>query len=99
MQIDYFDWMEQYKPMLDPSQPDPRPLDVDPRLGFDIETFHKAVQENRVWTLVDGDGEEEHNEHGEPIDYTTILTGFHRVNRLEHYITEVPWTSENFEVK
>jgi len=42
----------------------------------------KAVKSNHVWTLCDEGGDE------------YIIAGFHYVNRLGYYITEVPWEDE-----
>jgi hypothetical protein len=39
----------------------------------------------RVWTFVEVDG-----------DYVAILHGFHRVNRMGYFVTEVPGTKEDF---
>lgn len=49
-----------------------------PELGF-VE----SQPDNRVWTLMDDDD-------GNPV----VTTGYHVVNRIGYYVTEVPWTEE-----
>lgn len=44
--------------------------------------FVRNQHENNVWTLVEEDG------------LMTILSGFHHVNRVGYFVTEVPWTEE-----
>jgi len=72
------EWREQFKPILNPA------LDESEQDGAQ-ELFHykgveleyvKAVNPNRVWTLLETDGE--------PV----IASGIHYVNRLGFFITE-----------
>jgi hypothetical protein len=45
------------------------------------EDFNTARSENRIWTALDVEGD------------VIISNGLHFVNRLEHYICEVPYES------
>lgn len=44
--------------------------------------FIRNQHENKVWTLVEVDGE------------MCIVTGFHWVNRVGYFVTENPWKEE-----
>ncbi len=80
--ISYEEFVDTYKPEFNPED-DATLMDADPRLqSTSVEVFNKAVGDNRVWTLVDS----------EP--YPVITNGFHFVNRLEHYICEVPFEAD-----
>lgn len=76
----YEDWIETYKPIQNP---------IDSHACFEgtlIETFGEEREfirtqpDNQIWTLIDED------------DDMFILTGFHFVNRMGYFITEVPYT-------
>ena len=45
--------------------------------------YVKQVPNNRVWTIVDGDG-----------DDLLIIAGFHLVNRLGYLVTDEAWEDE-----
>jgi hypothetical protein len=53
----------------------------------DLALIEAALQQNRLWTMVEGDG-------GNPV----IMQGFRRVNRLYYIITEVPYDPDALEV-
>lgn len=53
--------------------------------GDEVE-FVAKQDPNTIWTEVDGDSG------------TYIVSGFHYVNRISYYVTEVPWTDEYTEV-
>lgn len=75
--IDYFEFRDRFKPLLNQYE---ELVDVDPRVGaLSHEDFRQACEERRIWTLIDGD-------ENEP----QIVSGLHFVNRLEHYLCEVP---------
>lgn len=86
IKLDYFDWDEIYKPFYNNQDSNQGLKDFHPKLikgnTSDKELLNKAVLENRVWTLVNGDGE---------CDF--ITNGLHFVNRIDVYITEVPYDS------
>lgn len=77
--IDQGVWEKKYKPLKDKYGSN---IDADPRMGdVSKEDFNKAYKERRIWTLMDdNDGSD-----------CYIVSGFHFVNRLAHYITEVPF--------
>lgn len=76
----YFEWMEQYKPIQN---------HIDTNASYSgamFETFGEEVEyiraypdQNKVWTLIE-------SECG---DY--IVAGYHHVNRLGYFITEIAW--------
>ena len=76
--VDWGDWIEKYKPLNNEGNL----LDADPRMGnITQKEFEKAGKERRLWTMMDD------NDGGE----CYIVNRFAFVNRLEHYITEVPY--------
>lgn len=68
---------EEHKPINNKFRPEEQMFET---FGPELE-FVKAQPENNVWTLMDDDD-------GNPV----ITTGFHVVNRIGYYVTEVPWT-------
>jgi len=80
--MDYEEWAEKFKPIKNT---------IDSNAAFDgtmFETFGKELEAVKsanplyVWTLVDGD-------EGESI----ISNGYHFVNRIGYFITEIPFES------
>jgi hypothetical protein len=75
-------WEAAYKPVRNPLNPDGA------HNGYMFETYGEEFEKARntsienIWTLVEDDGME------------AILSGFHLVNRIGYFITEVPWTEE-----
>ena len=69
-----------------------KPLTNENSVPLALETYgeyDKFVREqdpNKIWTLVEGD------------DGEWIITGYHWVNRLNYFVTEIPW-EENGEVE
>jgi hypothetical protein len=86
--LDYFGWIERYKIIMDPEDNMHSPLDVDPRCKkISDNTFYRALQENKIWTLIEGDKE------------VQIVSGYHHVNRLKHYMAEVPYdTNHSYQI-
>jgi hypothetical protein len=87
--IEMGDWFEKYKPIENPNG------GSGPAFGDKIQMFEtygadfKKVQDTdpkKLWTLLDCDG------------HLIISPGFHIVNRLGYYITEVEWEHEDIEV-
>lgn len=75
--IDEFEFERTYRPILGP---DGRWRDFFWKDDAEcMAAVDAAAPERRVWTLVDADG------------FTLVVSGRHFVNRLEYYITEVPW--------
>lgn len=82
MKISYEQWVETYKPILNPVRNSEYNGFMFETHGVELELVHTARKtdpENRVWTLIDTDG----------ADY--IVNGYHIVNRLGYFITEVPF--------
>jgi hypothetical protein len=55
--------------------------------GAEID-FVRSQEPNKVWTIVEGDN-----------DTMFFCKGFHLVNRLGFFVTEVPWTDEDGDVQ
>lgn len=79
LEIDYEEWFDLYKPVQNP---------IDNNASFDGCLFETSGAEHkyivdadqlRVWTLLDNDG------------VLTVSNGYHRVNRMGYFVTEVPY--------
>ena len=70
------EWCDEFKPIHNPFSPDPDGTRFE-TYGREYE-FVRNQEYERIWTEVDAEGE-----------YTIILNGFHVVNRLAYYVTEV----------
>ena len=79
MELEYDEWYNKYKPIED----DHGNLRIYETYGEDLEFISSIVEDNRVWTWLDGD------------DYSVITNGAFFVNRLCYYVTEVPWEGED----
>lgn len=86
IKLDYFDWVQKYKPLYNNNNENNGFKDFHPRViegnQSEMEQLKKAIAEFRVWTLVNGDGK-----------CDIITNGLHFVNRMDVYITEVPYDS------
>jgi hypothetical protein len=72
---------EKYKPIKNHLSSDPDEVMFE---TYGEEVDYVILQDNKnVWTYVDGD------------ESSLLVAGYHYVNRLGYYITEVPWTDEN----
>lgn len=80
IELDYFDWCEQYKPVRNTIGSIPS------FNGCMFETYGaeydavRAADPARVWTYIDGDN-----------GGTYIVNGWHYVNRIGYFITELPF--------
>lgn len=70
-------WREKYKPIPNPNSED-NDISFD-WIGKDLEEINK-YPENQIWTGKDGGG-----------SYIEVISGMHWIDRLEYYVTEVPW--------
>lgn len=70
---------EDYRPIGNKFRPGEQMFET---FGPELE-YVKAQPENKVWTLMDDDD-------GNPV----IVSGFHFVNRVGHFVTEKPWSKE-----
>ena len=77
-ELEYDEWYEKYKPI----ETDHGDLMVYETYGKDLEFIESIIEDNRVWTFVDGG------------DFSVITNGAMFVNRLCYYVTEVPWEGE-----
>lgn len=71
-------WSDNYRPIINPKNG----TYLFEEFGEDLDFLNKMAQENRVWTWVQENG------------MTVIMNGFHYLNRLGYYVTEVPWDNE-----
>ena len=77
-ELEYEEWYEKYKPI----ETDHGDLMVYETYGKDLEFIQSIIEDNRVWTFLDGG------------DYSCIVNGAMFVNRLCYYVTEIPWEGE-----
>ena len=76
-------WIEKYKPIKNKFEPSNAPYD-----GTMFETYGAEVRfvlthpDNKIWTLVDVDGD------------CLITSGYHHVNRIGYFVTEVEFTED-----
>lgn len=84
--IEQGNWEEKYRPIKNEwgSLKDFHPKIVGEKDG---EKLLKAIKENRVWTLIDNG------------DSLPIVSGLHWINRLDVYITEVPFEGERGDIE
>lgn len=88
MNLSYEQWIEQYKPITPPGEfrsYDGLMLET---YGLDADTVQTQQKHypKTVWTLLEEDGA------------MWIGAGFHWVNRMGHFITEVPFDDEDIEI-
>jgi hypothetical protein len=71
--------IEDFKPINNKFRPEEQMFET---FGKELE-WVKDQPENKVWTLMDDDD-----------GNLVITTGFHVVNRVGYYVTEIPWDRE-----
>lgn len=71
--------IEDFKPINNKFRPEEQMFET---FGKELE-WVKDQPENKVWTLMDDDD-----------GNLVITTGFHVVNRVGYYVTEIPWERE-----
>lgn len=85
-------WIEKYKPIVNPLA-----KGQDFASDFMFETYGKDAEHLRsanpacVWTVVETDSGGDDEQGAEPGSGMVILSGFHHVNSIYHFITEVPY--------
>lgn len=77
-ELEYDEWFDKYKPITN----DHDEIKVYETYGKDLEFIESIIDDNRVWTFLDGG------------DFSVITNGAMFVNRLCYYVTEVPWEGE-----
>jgi hypothetical protein len=75
------DWETKFKPVKNHFRKDPDEIMFE-TYGEELD-YVFSVEPNTVWTYVQGDTS------------MIIVAGYHYVNRIGYYITEVPWTNED----
>lgn len=68
-------WSDNYRPIINPNNG----TYLFEEYGKDLEYVTAMAEQNKVWTWVEENG------------MTAIINGFHYLNRLGYYVTEVPW--------
>jgi len=89
--MDFDEWYDKYKPIQNHlARSENREYTRDYFETYDLELGYVLgiadTQPKRVWTYVDGDGG------------TYVVDGYHLVNRIYYYITEVPYEGDGLEV-
>jgi hypothetical protein len=74
------EWAKKFKPIKNHLVVDPDEQMFE-TFGDEVD-FVKAQDEKYIWTYVDGDMS------------SLLVAGYHYVNRLGYYVTEVPWDNE-----
>ena len=84
--MDFDSWCAKYKPI--PNHLNEDGVDYFETYGIELGYVLGIAdtQPKRVWTYVDGDGG------------TYVVDGYHLVNRIYYYITEVPYEGDGLEV-
>ena len=80
--LTYEAWEEKYKPINNPFRKEDPLFET---FGKEYDFVKKANPLN-IWTLVDGE------------DGTYIVDGWHYVNRIAYFITEMPHNDEGIEI-
>lgn len=85
--IKYFDWVEKYKPIRGSVVFDDERFET---YGEDMEKIKAQLKEDhtKVWTEIEGSDDND----------LYVVPGYHHVNRMHHFITEVPWEDETITV-
>ena len=79
IEMDYFTWLEKFRPVNKPGTD---------HIAFDTHEdveFLKKQRADCIWTLVDCP------EYGQCV----IINGCHWINRMEYYVTEVPFNESD----
>lgn len=100
IEMTFEEWFEKFKPVANPIGDGFVQVDdvcyVFGLHGSDLSKV-QAADPNCVWTLIESDDVDCDEDDEE--DYDTVLLisdGYHRVNRMGHFITEVPADPESF---
>ena len=81
-QLTWEQFVEQYKPIKNKFTKDPDQVMFE-TYGEEVE-FVKQQDPYHIWTYVDGD------------NCSVTTNGWHFVNRIGDYVTEVPWKDEDY---
>ena len=91
MEINYKNWKVQYKPIFNPlKEKIDKPTDEDYQIHWHTIEENDLIKDHigsgQVWTVVESKR-----------DSIILKSGFHRENRMYHYISQIPYT-ENIEI-
>jgi hypothetical protein len=91
MEINYKNWKVQYKPIFNPlKEKIDKPTDEDYQIHWHTVEENDLIKDHigssQVWTVVESKR-----------DSIILKSGFHRENRMYHYITQIPYI-ENVEI-
>jgi hypothetical protein len=75
------EWEDTYKPIKNPTNDWGGNYSAFETFTPDV-TFVSEQPDNTIWTELDGD------------NGVYIVSGYHLVNRIQYYVTEVPWTED-----
>ena len=81
IELTWSEFVDQYKPIRNVFSKD-EDQQMYETFGAELDFVTKA-NSNNVWTYLEGDGA------------TVVVEGYHYVNRLGYYITEIPWEEGN----
>lgn len=85
--MSYEDWVYKYKPIRNPFNEKQTGEDEDFQIGWSTleenDLLNDNKGENRIWTMIEGER-----------DSIWLKSGYHRVDRLHHFITEIPYEKE-----
>lgn len=84
--MNYEQWYDTYKPKINHLDTHEQPTFETYGIELGYVLGVADIEPDRVWTLVEGD------------DGLYIVNGYHLVNRLNYFITEVPFTGDFLEV-
>lgn len=91
--MSYEEWEKLYKPIINPFlTPEEQQSNDNTEFQFHYSTIeeNEYLKENigsgKVWTVIEGER-----------DSIYLLSGFHRVNRMYHFITEIPFNIQEEE--
>lgn len=84
----YKDWLIKYKPIVNPYCNPQLNVRMFETYGEELDHVHRVWENNKqsVWTLIGVAG------------ISTIIPGYHHVNRLGYFITELTWDDESLSV-
>lgn len=84
IEMTYEDWLEKYRPITNPHYEAPFDGLMFETFGKELDHVHRVRENSKrsVWTLVEENG------------HSYIIPGYHHINRLGYFITEVTWDDD-----
>lgn len=86
--MSFEEWKDKYKPILNPfKEIKLEVIDEDYEIGFSTleenDLIKDNIGENKIWTVITGER-----------DSVYLTTGYHRINRINHFISQIPYEGE-----